>query len=628
MNRVWNALRWGLAGLACLWLALCTAVGPIYRGDGSIADFSWVNWVVLLATFAVYGGIVVILSRLRNVIAAAESVRRPVPVEPSRPRKAPHAFTAVIYACTDRWWKLWLILLIGWLWALVTLLSAFGADVFSQIGEFTSEWKQLHGGTPAYLTGDGVVNAIMDVYPTAHYLWPATPTFLTNQHNILLTLLYGSVGFGSRTLTGSADAGLVLLSAAQYVFAAFCCAATLHRALNLPFLKRDDGHAAVTAHPSSAIARVALIVLLLNPTVAFSAISLTKSPLFAFTFLWWFGIWYELHLTSRNDGIGADAPGPGPSRWFGTSARTATAFALSTILLLASAKYGLYVVALMLVLGLLADRRRWRLFAVALLLPLLVFQGALTACISSGMIIDGDPIEGKGVQLQQIGRVAQRDAGNIPDSAREMLDPILDLDAAAEAYFPDDADRMKSSGGNEDKTVVYRWKTVTAEDMKGFNQAWLEIGLANPVLYIDGLLSKCYGYFDVADPPYTSAAYYIDNGQIATHSAFLDGWLGGARHAVSGFVNAWGSIPVLGWPLHGNFWTVLTLLVGAAEVVTRRWRALAFHLPLLLLMGVMVTAPANNFDRHMLPLIFVFGVLALQYLRESRPSDEDRSGVN
>jgi hypothetical protein len=75
---------------------------------------------------------------------------------------------------------------------------------------------------------------------------------------------------------------------------------------------------------------------------------------------------------------------------------------------------------------------------------------------------------------------------------------------------------------------------------------------------------------------------------------------------------------VIGWVTHGNLYVTLMLLVGAAEVVLRRWRSLSWHLPLLLLMGVMITAPANNFERHMLPVAFVFGFVCLQFWRESR----------
>ena len=90
------------------------------------------------------------------------------------------------------------------------------------------------------------------------------------------------------------------------------------------------------------------------------------------------------------------------------------------------------------------------------------------------------------------------------------------------------------------------------------------------------------------------------------------------RDKVADFAKQWGKIPVFGWLVHGNLYVTLTLLIGAAEVVLRRWRSLSWHLPLLLLMGVMITAPANNFERHMLPVAFVFGFLCLQFWRESR----------
>ncbi|PWG59169.1 hypothetical protein DF200_08930 [Bifidobacterium catulorum] len=350
---------------------------------------------------------------------------------------------------------------------------------------------------------------------------------------------------------------------------------------------------------------------------------MTKSPLFAFTFVWWFGVLYELH-SLHTPARTTPAPTPTAHTTHTTPittpripARTVIALAVSTLIMLASAKYAVYIVALLLVLALLADRRRWRTWTIALLIPLIAFQGMLTALTATHTIIGGDAIESKGIQLQQIGRVAQRNPQGIPQSARDRLAPIIDLDAAAKAYFPQDADRMKSSGSAEDKTIVYRWKTVTADDMTQFNKAWLEIGKANPVLYIDAALAKSYGYFDVTDLPYVSALYYMDNGVIKTNAPHIAGWLGGWRDAVAGVFNGWSRVPVIGWPLHGNFWTILVLVIGAAEVVLRRWRALAFHLPMLLLMGVMITAPANDFDRHMLPLAFVFAFLAIWFLRDT-----------
>mgnify|MGYP000390766923 len=51
------------------------------------------------------------------------------------------------------------------------------------------------------------------------------------------------------------------------------------------------------------------------------------------------------------------------------------------------------------------------------------------------------------------------------------------------------------------------------------------------------------------------------------------------------------------------------------------------HIPLLLLMGVMITAPANNFERHMLPVAFVFGFVVLTYWRESLAERQRQSAT-
>ncbi|PJM74586.1 hypothetical protein CSQ87_09290 [Bifidobacterium simiarum] len=718
--KVFRGLRWALAALACLWLALCTAVGPIYRADRSIASFSWVNALIGVTAFAVYFALVrllvCLLSRwdrknpdrtrtahghagnspagnspdgIDHAAGANNDIPRvmsngddrcgqsgddqpssgqsgndqsgraqheqvwglsrgplPRPLAPlarvlgsvSRPiRRFLDRHEQTIVHATDRGWKIMLILIVGWAWCYLTLLAAFGADLFSQIREFTSFWEQSHGVAQTYLNGSGVVNTIMDVYPTAHYLWPTDPTFLTNQHNIVLTMLYGSVAFASRSVTGSVDAGIILLAGVQFVFAAFCCAATANRFFNLPFLRArgdgggdaDDAHPAQFGHltPSGPGARVGVLaLLLLNPIVVFSTISLTKSPLFAFAFVWWFGVLYQLRASSLRANLphtssSVRESGPGenglPHTTLHTAPHTVLPLALSTLVMLASAKYAMYVVALQIVLALLADRRRWRVWLVALVIPLIAFQGMLTALTATDTIIGGDPIESKGLQLQQIGRAMRDDPGAIPAEARREIAPIIDLDAAAEAYFPQDADRMKSSGSAEDKAIVYRWRTVTAGDMTRFTKAWLEIGKAAPVAYVDGALAKMYGYFDVTDGAYTSMTYYIDNGVMERETPGIKHWLGGWRDAVAAFANGWAGVPVIGWPTHGNFWVILTLLVGAAEVVLRRWRSLAFHLPMLLLMGVMMTAPANNFERHMLPLAFSFAFLGLWVWRES-----------
>ncbi|NEG54967.1 hypothetical protein GFD21_04085 [Bifidobacterium sp. SMA15] len=694
------AARWALAVMACLWLAWCTAVGPLYWEDSSIAAFGWPNALYGVTAFVAYLLIIVALvrrgrreplfGRTSAAPAGALTPRRFPPVRPGsghdatvndvangspvtnetnktngingtddpaprtrRARRTAAARTGLTRArmflarwtvrLTDRRWKIWTILFAGWLWVPTTLLAAFGADLRSQAREFSWAWNQWTGLKQPYI---GFFSfAPMDIYPTAHYLWPADPTYLTDQHNIVLTLWYGSTMAASRHLTGSNDWGVIVLAAVQFLFAVCCTAATVHRFLNLPWLRRWDvrtsrddfahperglsvrprrfAHPEMGTRPAlppqAAHAGVRLAVLLfflVCPLPVFATISLTKSPLFAFAFLWAFGIWYELYATGVLSGSRRTV--------IRLPRRTFAAFAAANCVMLISAKYAWYVLVFEFVLAILADRRRWATYVAALLLPTVLIHGGISLAVSSGRIIGGDPIESRGVQLQMIARVAQRDPDSIPDSAREELAPVFNLDQMADAYFPQDADPVKSSG-IQSKKVSYRWRSVKPEDMKGFNQAWLEIVRANPVVAMDALMAKCYGYFDIADLPYVSMDYYVNSDYVQHNSTWIKYVNHDWRDWVACVAKSWGSIPVLGWVTHGNCYVIATLLIGAAEVVLRRWRALAWHLPLLLLMGVMITAPANDFERHMLPVAFCFAFLCLTFHRDSRKAaDGDR----
>ncbi|WP_169834126.1 DUF6020 family protein [Bifidobacterium myosotis] len=679
-RRMGAVARWTLAVLACLWLALCTAVGPLYWDfdNGTIAHWNWANTAIFVGSFIIYLGIVGLLVRfaatgrvLPALVAARLSAVLPRSSQAPDSRHdavddddalAPRfriiigTIAAVlsrgltslghwIVRGTNRFWKIALILFLGWLWAPTTLLAAFGADIRSQIREFSWAWNQWTGLKQPYIGFFSFVP--MDIYPTAHYMWPSDPTYLTDQHNVVLTVVYGATAALSRSLTGSNDAGIVVLAAVQMLFAVFCCAATANRFLNLPWLRRltEPGQAAAPpaadasgadsinaaainatrdhSAPAGALARLFIIVFFLTcPLAVFATISITKSPLFAFAFVWWFGVWYELIQTWRPSKRSKQSKRRNPSVHVHSAVlnlppHSLIAFVVSTSVMLISAKYAWYIIALQIVLALIADRRRWATYVAALLIPTVLIHGGISFAISSGAIIGGDPIESRGVQLQQIARVAKRNPDGISDEAKKNLSPVFNLDQMADAYFQQDADPVKSSG-IQAKKVSYKWRTVTPEDMNGFNKAWLEIVKDNPVIALDALLAKCFGYFNVTDLPYVSMDYYVTSDYVQKNSTWIKSYNHRWREKVAKFTQRWGRIPVIGWFTHGNFYVVLTLLIGAAEVIRRRWLTLMTHIPLLLLMGVMITAPANNFERHMLPVAFVFGFVALTYWRDSR----------
>ncbi|MFT8704449.1 DUF6020 family protein [Bifidobacterium aquikefiricola] len=647
-----SILRWVCITLVCMWIALCTSVGPIYRANASITSYSWVNALIFIATLAITLGIVIavmrwacayqgtvnysastaeaqgqtsshpkLISPLASRLRASLLCRRPTRLALRAVSRGWSKLTPWIMRFTSNRRRLFLVFVIGWLWADVTLLAAYGADIHSQINEFNLWWANLRGVKLPYLQGF----TQMDIYPTAHYLWPKNPTYLTDQHNYLLTLFYGAVVAVLRKLSGSDDAGIVALAAMQMLFAAFCCASTANRFFNHG-MRTGSTHAASPRFSASAGPRLAIIALfLLTPISVFSTISITKSPAFAYSFVWWIGTLYAFYRATplRRSLHGSDANAK-PAN--GNISSTATAriprslkieLAVSSLLMLSTVKYGVYVVVVQLVLSLLADRRHWKSYVLCMLVPVIAFEALLMSLVSAGAVIQGDPIEAKGIQLQQIARVAQRDPANIPAQARQQLEPILDLDTMALRYNPNDADPVKSSGGTH-KLTVYKWRTVTAADMTQFNSAWLAIGMKNPVLYIDAFMAECYGYFDVTDVPYVSMNYYVNNGYVQDSSTWIKNWSHTWRDKVAGFAFVWGRTPVLGWLTNGNFWLVLSLLLICIEFALKRFRALSYQTTLLVLIGVMVFAPANNYDRHILPLVFVFGFLTLAFVKDTQ----------
>lgn len=662
-----------LSTILCFILALCTSLGPIFRNQdikvhlGSITDFSWINALIFIAAFAIYAIILwtivyygkhaafpkqysrfgawiksIFRKKHKNnaektdkTVEKADEKTDETKSENTANRKIKkHRASAIcrlIRNISKRFYNaaLWFIkhstrnrrnlfltFFLGWLWAPVTLLAAYGADICSQIREYSWAWNQVTGLNQPYIGFFSFVP--MDIYPTAHYLWPSKPTYLTDQHNIVLTVIYGATTAVSRYFTDSNDAGIILLAFMQFVFAAWCVAASANRFLNRPWLKiaqsqqsqqSQQTQQSQQSQQTPMFARFAvLLMFLLSPLVVCSTIALTKSPLFAFAFLWWFGINYE--LSSEYSNTSKTTQNYTKPNW-----HTVLELLISVCVMLIAAKYAWYILLIQCVLLLIFMRKRWRLWICTILLPTIIIHGALLLLISSGAIINGDPIESRGVQLQQIARIAKLDPHSIPKSAKRIIAPIFNLDQTAEAYKPYDADPVKSSG-LQSKKVSYRWRYVSRENISKLNIAWWQMVTHSPLVATDAFLAKSYGYFDIFDRPYVGPEYYIDTDNIR-NSDWIRYWNPQFRTDFADFISTWSDIPVIGWPIHGNTFVIATLLIGVAEIILRRWRTVLWHMPLALLIGVMILAPANNFERHMLPIAFAFCFVVLTFWRDT-----------
>lgn len=68
-ERIGTFLSWMLAVLACLWVAWCCAIGPLYWFGDGLSDFGWLNVLYLVVAFAIWFSIVVALVRFGRAVA-------------------------------------------------------------------------------------------------------------------------------------------------------------------------------------------------------------------------------------------------------------------------------------------------------------------------------------------------------------------------------------------------------------------------------------------------------------------------------------------------------------------------------------------------------------------------------
>lgn len=572
-RRLALAAPWAFAALVVAVLAAFATVGVLRRrfeadpsGDYPLftqlaAAAPWLSIGVFLGAAAAYAAAIALIRLLaRRAVRAGDATGSP--------------WARTIAWVYRSWWRIALVLAVLWSpWFVMRWPGAVNPDFALMVTEIAMTRSEFApGAIPPY-----------DVYPIAHALIPDGETVWSNQHNAFLTLAYGVVAGASGAVFHSYVPGIVLLSSTQALFTLFA----LGRALQLV------GRSA----PRTWVRTAALAVTAAAIAIPLWSMDLSKNPLFAAASVWWLALLIERTLSGTRRRLWA---------W---------ELAISTTLIIVSAKFGVYI-ALVGAVMLLVQRLGWRAIVAAMIAPIAVVQVALQALMGLGILIPDDPIEARVVQLQQIALILREDPDAVSAADRAVLERVFDTEAMARVYVPDSADPVKSSGFGDNGS--YRWQTVRPEDWDGFTGVWLDLAAARPDLFVDAFLLKTDRFLDpVAEvwplPPTApmdwTVSYSLDLTDVgAPGRAALEAIGQGVYRTPAAL------------PFSASAWTVVTVLLCVAAITLRRRGAWVWSLPLALQVGVALLSPLNGSGRYLLGLMYAAGLVLLALGAVPRPA--------
>ena len=459
-----------------------------------------------------------------------------------------------------------------------------------------------------------------DISNTSDYLVPeGWPTMLNGHHPVVHTLLMGGAVKLGIALFGSENIGIGMCTVGQYAIT------VLVTAYLLSTMRRFG--------IGLGIRGFALGFFALMPMFSNYAVLLTKDTLFADALVVLVAQMAKM-LAGRTAGQMAERAAAEPAAAAGVSGAAAESIGVSgsfppipfgardTVLFVAAAlgctflrNGGIVFPAAVCVLAFILCPRVRRQVAAALVVAVVAWMAFSRLVMPALDIIPGSRREMLSIPFQQVARyVLEHDganAGSYPGAAdgslsseeRAAIDRVLGYADLASRYDPAKSDAVKN-GFNED---------CTPEDLAAFFSVWARLALRDPACYVNALASNYYGYFYpsrldawVYSPAFSrevmmrpDTASYFDFEQ--PDSAVVDFF----SHAVTLYRALVQRTPLLSMFMSTPTYTWLLALICVYLLRGRSWRALALHIPLLLVLAMCLVGPCNGstYMRYIYPII-------------------------
>lgn len=375
----------------------------------------------------------------------------------------------------ERQWRLVVLMLIVWLPLYIPMYSG------SARGDYVHMLQEV-------LNTKDALYQPWDIYPISYQSVEGAKTYLSNQHNVFLVLLYGYTELISAKLTGGFLAGFVWLTWSQFALMLFALSYTLK---NIAQHVRSNG-----------LKLAVLLVTLFNIMIPIYATTLSKNPTFSIGLLLWIGVSVVWYMNDRRS-------------W-----REIVLYVVSLIIMINSVKWGWLLLFITGIVFLFNYRTR-KLGTISLGIGV-SFKIILAILFATHLVIADDPIERNTVQIQQMALLLKVQPDALTATQKRQLSQLFNLEAMAKNYNPVISDPVKSSSFQKLKhsdefsytkltdntrylndssliasNVSYKWRTAKASDWHTFTKIWLEMLVKHPGVFAQAFILKEYQYFDL-----------------------------------------------------------------------------------------------------------------------------------
>lgn len=492
------------------------------------------------------------------------------------------------------WLKWFLIIFICWIPYLFVLYPGISnSDTGNQLVEFFN-----HG------------NWIRDDYPIGWYLYNKHIFTITNQHNFLVTVLYGSNVKIGYLLFHNAAFGLFMNSLLQValMIALYAYAMVVFNdyGMNKNVLKKIG------------------LFFALFPLLPVTTMFITKNVLYTEAVLWSILL---LTKAQKNKALLKK------ESWN-------ILFILSIIGQLVTEKYAIYVLIIFTLFNFifLYKNGDYLIMSFKVISVILIFVAGQSAVFKSFNISNGDPIEGESLMIQSTALYQKKYPNEQTVYQKKAINKVFVIKNLASLYNPVDSDPVKSSGNkktglqpdgrysnhllNEFKEG-YRYRTVKKSDIQTYKKVWIKLMMKHPLVLLEAFMNGGYQYLDILSLPSNSAATVASDSFNVAHPGIYipiyhrKEWIRidysnrflKLRQAMSAMYNIFSKLPPFMLMINGNLLIILTIMLAITVLSLKLYKEFSMLLLLLVQIPVCMLSPVNGNQRYTYPFILSFMII-------------------